>query len=81
MCIRDRDYLEKNRGLLSGRPQSFQHGDYHVGNMMLAGTELVLIDFDRSDFGADLTIVEEANEFVGRVKNGGVLPMITSRCV
>lgn len=45
------DYLEKNRGLLSGRPQSFQHGDYHVGNMMLAGTELVLIDFDRSDFG------------------------------
>ena len=31
-----------------------------------------------TDFGADLTIVEEANEFVGRVKNGGVLPMITS---
>ena len=27
---------------------------------------------------ADLTIMEEANEFIGRVKNGGVLPMITS---
>jgi NADP-reducing hydrogenase subunit HndD len=27
---------------------------------------------------ADLTIVEEANEFVERVKNGGKLPMITS---
>ena len=27
---------------------------------------------------ADLTIVEEATEFLGRVKNGGVLPMITS---
>ena len=27
---------------------------------------------------ADLTIVEEANELLGRVKNGGVLPMITS---
>ncbi|MBR4910996.1 MAG: [Clostridia bacterium] len=31
-----------------------------------------------TDFGADLTIVEEANELVERVKNGGVLPMITS---
>ena len=31
-----------------------------------------------TDFGADLTIVEEANEFLGRVQNGGVLPMITS---
>ena len=27
---------------------------------------------------ADLTIMEEATEFIGRVKNGGVLPMITS---
>ncbi len=39
------------------------------------------LGFDKvfdTDFGADLTIVEEANEFVNRVKNGGVLPMITS---
>ena len=39
------------------------------------------IGFDKvfdTDFSADLTIVEEANEFIGRVKNGGVLPMITS---
>jgi len=27
---------------------------------------------------ADLTIVEEATEFLGRVQNGGILPMITS---
>ena len=31
-----------------------------------------------TNFGADLTIVEEANEFLDRVKNGGTLPMITS---
>ncbi|MFT3951889.1 MAG: NADH-dependent [FeFe] hydrogenase, group A6 [Oscillospiraceae bacterium] len=31
-----------------------------------------------TDFAADLTIMEEANEFLGRVKNGGKLPMITS---
>ena len=31
-------YLEENRGLLHGRPQCRQHGDYHVGNMMLSNT-------------------------------------------
>ena len=31
-----------------------------------------------TDFAADLTIMEEATELVGRVKEGGVLPMITS---
>ena len=31
-----------------------------------------------TDFAADLTIVEEATEFIERVKNGGALPMITS---
>ena len=37
--------------------------------------------FDRvfdTDFAADMTIVEEANELVERVTKGGVLPMITS---
>jgi NADP-reducing hydrogenase subunit HndD len=39
------------------------------------------IGFDKvfdTDFGADLTIMEEAHEFLDRVQNGGVLPMITS---
>ncbi len=39
------------------------------------------LGFDKvfdTDFGADLTIMEEATEFLDRVKNGGVLPMITS---
>ena len=31
-----------------------------------------------TNFGADLTIMEEAHEFIERVQNGGVLPMITS---
>ena len=37
--------------------------------------------FDRvfdTNFGADLTIVEEATEFLHRVNEGGTLPMITS---
>ena len=39
------------------------------------------LGFDKvfdTDFGADMTIMEEAHEFIDRVKNGGVLPMITS---
>jgi aminoglycoside phosphotransferase (APT) family kinase protein len=48
-------YIEENRHLLGGRPQTFQHGDYHIGNMMLTGMEsdpqIVVIDFDRYDFG------------------------------
>ena len=39
------------------------------------------LGFDKvfdTDFAADLTIMEEANELIDRVKNGGVLPMITS---
>ena len=41
------------------------------------------LGFDRvfdTTFGADLTVMEEAHEFIDRVKNGGVLPMTTSCC-
>ena len=31
-----------------------------------------------TDWAADLTIMEEGTEFIGRLKNGGTLPMITS---
>ena len=44
-------FIEENRHLLHGRPQSFQHGDYHIGNFMLENGQLVVIDFDRFDFG------------------------------
>ena len=33
-----------------------------------------------TDFSADLTIMEEGTEFIDRVSNGGVLPMMTSCC-
>jgi len=28
-----------------------QHGDYHIGNMIIANDKIVIIDFDRYDFG------------------------------
>ncbi len=42
---------------------------------------LKLVGFDKvydTNFGADLTIMEEGYEFIGRLKNQGVLPMLTS---
>lgn len=45
------DYLNSNRDLLKNRPQCFQHGDYHIGNMMIENDKIVVIDFDRYDFG------------------------------
>lgn len=46
------NYLAENRYLLAGRPQSYQHGDYHIGNMMVdrAG-KLTIIDFEKVDHG------------------------------
>jgi serine/threonine-protein kinase len=45
-------YIENNRHLLSGRPQCYQHGDYHVGNMIISPDNMLsIIDFNRPDFG------------------------------
>ena len=46
------DCINANRHLLDGRPQSYQHGDYHIGNMMIDRSgKLCIIDFNRNDFG------------------------------
>ena len=46
------EYINANRHLLKGRPQCYQHGDYHIGNMMMDRTgKLQIIDFERYDFG------------------------------
>lgn len=46
------DYINANRQLLKNRPQCFQHGDYHIGNMMVdINDKLQIIDFDRYDYG------------------------------
>ena len=46
------EYLQSNRHLLKNRPQCYQHGDFHIGNMMVSpeGT-LFVIDFDKDDNG------------------------------
>ncbi len=45
------EYIDQNRHLLKNRPQCYQHGDFHIGNMMIENGKIVMIDFDRYDFG------------------------------
>jgi aminoglycoside phosphotransferase (APT) family kinase protein len=46
------DYIQNQRSLINERPQSFHHGDYHLGNMLLTpDKKLGVIDFNRLDFG------------------------------
>lgn len=48
------------------------------GKMVAALRRIGFAKVFDTDFAADLTIMEEANEFVERVKTNGILPMITS---
>ena len=49
-----------------------------TGKMVTALKELGFNKVFDTNTGADLTIMEEANEFIERLQNGGALPMITS---
>ena len=61
-----------------GEEFGYEIGTNAEGKMVAA---LRRLGFDKvfdTDWGADLTIMEEATEFVDRFQNGGVLPLITS---
>ncbi|NLO13770.1 MAG: 2Fe-2S iron-sulfur cluster binding domain-containing protein [Clostridiales bacterium] len=49
-----------------------------TGKMVAALRRLGFDQVFDTDFTADLTILEEATELIGRIQNKGVLPMITS---
>lgn len=60
------EYIDSHRGLLKNRPQVYQHGDYHIGNMMIDNMgQLNIIDFDRNDYGDPW---EEFNRIVWSVQ-------------
>lgn len=61
-----------------GEEFGMEMGECTTGKMVAA---LRRLGFDKvfdTDFGADLTIMEEGTELLQRIQNGGVLPMITS---
>ena len=56
----------------------YEPGTDCEGKMVAALKKLGFDGVYDMNLTADLTIMEEATEFLGRVKNGGALPMITS---
>ncbi|MBR5311404.1 MAG: [Clostridia bacterium] len=56
----------------------YEPGTDTEGQMVAALKKLGFDGVYDMNFTADLTIMEEATEFLGRVKNGGPLPLITS---
>lgn len=63
-----------------GEDFGMEIGKAVTGKMVAA---LRSLGFDKvfdTDFAADLTIMEEATELMGRIQNGGRLPMLTSCC-
>ena len=56
----------------------YEPGTDTEGKMVAAIKRLGFDGVYDMNLTADLTIMEEATEFLGRVKNGGALPMITS---
>ena len=56
----------------------YEPGTDTEGKMVAALKRLGFDGVFNMNLTADLTIMEEATEFLGRVKNGGALPMITS---
>lgn len=70
------DYINENRHLLKDRPQVYQHGDYHIGNMMIdRNGKLHIIDFNRNDYGDPYGVdissktIERAKENLADFKN------------
>lgn len=57
-----------------------EYGEFVQGKLVTALRKIGFKYVLDVTFGADLTIMEEANELVERVKNNGVLPMFTSCC-
>ena len=53
-------------------------GEIVTGKMVAALRKLGFDKVYDTNFSADLTIMEEGTEFLHRIKNGGLLPMITS---
>ncbi|MBP7702347.1 MAG: [FeFe] hydrogenase, group A [Candidatus Hydrothermae bacterium] len=61
-----------------GEEFGMEIGTVTVGKMYAAMRRLGFDVIFDTNFAADLTIMEEANELVERIKNGGALPLITS---
>lgn len=63
-----------------GEEFGMKPGTQVTGKMVAALRKIGFEKVFDTDFAADLTIMEEATEFVDRFQNGGKLPILTSCC-
>lgn len=63
-----------------GEKFDFPDGADVTGKMVAALRRLGFRKVFDTNFGADVTIMEEAHEFIDRLQNGGRLPILTSCC-
>ena len=63
-----------------GEMFGYEAGEISTGKLIAALRRLGFDGVFDTKFGADLTIVEEANEFLERLNNDGPLPLLTSCC-
>ena len=63
-----------------GEMFGMEPGTISTGKLVTALRRLGFNGVFDTNFGADLTIMEEANELVHRIQHGGTLPMLTSCC-
>jgi iron-only hydrogenase group A len=61
-----------------GEAMGMADGSLVTGKMVAGLRRLGFSKIFDTNFAADLTIIEEGNELINRIKTGGVLPMITS---
>jgi len=61
-----------------GEAMGLPYGSLVTGKMVASLRKLGFSKVFDTNFAADLTIVEEANELIERIENKGTLPMITS---
>jgi len=61
-----------------GETMGMPYGSLVTGKMVAGLRRLGFTKVFDTNFAADLTIIEEGNELLNRIKNGGKLPMITS---
>ena len=61
-----------------GEAMGMPDGSLVTGQMVAGLRRLGFSKVFDTNFAADLTIIEEGNELIDRIKTGGVLPMITS---
>jgi iron-only hydrogenase group A len=61
-----------------GEAMGMPYGSLVTGKMVAGLRRLGFSKVFDTDFAADLTIIEEGNELIKRIKTGGTLPMITS---